>query len=60
MEVAAITSKGWPDWDNYGLSQSVHLTTQWQAMKLTFDAKNGTRRANSVPMRRRNGQDLDR
>ncbi len=37
----AISSKGSPNWDNYGLSQTVPLTTQWQPVSLTFEA-NGT------------------
>jgi len=39
MEVMAIVSKGTPDWDNYGLSQDVRLSTQWQSLKVTFEAK---------------------
>jgi hypothetical protein len=38
MELRAISSKGSPDWDNYGLSQTVMLTTQWQQVTLTFEA----------------------
>jgi len=38
MELLAISSKGSPDWDNYGLSQTVPLTTQWQSVTLTFEA----------------------
>ena len=38
MEVMAVASKGSPNWDNYGLSQDVRLSTQWQAVKLTFEA----------------------
>jgi hypothetical protein len=34
----ALASKGSPNWDNYGLHRSVRLTTQWQAVKLTFEA----------------------
>ena len=33
-----IASKGSPNWDNYGLSQDVQLTTQWQSVSLTFEA----------------------
>ncbi len=39
MEIMAIASKGSPDWDNYGLSQDVRLSTQWQPLKVTFEAK---------------------
>ena len=39
MEIMAISSKGSPGWDNYGLSQDVRLTTQWQPLTLTFEAK---------------------
>jgi hypothetical protein len=38
MELLAISSKGSPDWDNYGLSQTVPLTTQWQPVTLSFEA----------------------
>ncbi len=38
MELLAISSKGSPDWDNYGLSQTVPLTMQWQSVSLTFEA----------------------
>ncbi len=38
MELRAISSKGSPNWDNYGLSQTVPLTTQWQPVTLTFEA----------------------
>jgi hypothetical protein len=38
MELRAISSKGSPNWDNYGLSQTVPLTTQWQPVSLTFEA----------------------
>jgi hypothetical protein len=38
MELLVISSKGSPDWDNYGLSQTVPLTTQWQSVSLTFEA----------------------
>ena len=39
MELTAIASKGSPNWDNYGLSQTVPLTAQWQAVTLTFEAR---------------------
>jgi len=39
MELRAISSRGSPNWDNYGLSQTVSLTTQWQAVTLTFEAR---------------------
>ena len=39
MKIMVIASKGSPDWDNYGLGQDVRLSTQWQAVKLTFEAK---------------------
>jgi hypothetical protein len=38
MELMAIASKGSPNWDNYGLSQNVQLTTQWQSVTLIFEA----------------------
>lgn len=38
MELTVVSSKGSPNWDNYGLSQSVPLTTQWQPVSLTFEA----------------------
>jgi hypothetical protein len=38
MELLVISSKGSPDWDNYGLSRTVTLTTQWQSVTLTFEA----------------------
>jgi len=38
MEIAVISSKGSPNWDNYGLNQTVQLTTQWQSETLTFEA----------------------
>ena len=38
MELLAVSSKGSPNWDNYGLSQTVPLTTQWQSVTLTFEA----------------------
>jgi hypothetical protein len=38
MELTAVSSKGSPNWDNYGLSQPVPLTTQWQPVTLTFEA----------------------
>jgi hypothetical protein len=38
MGLQVISSKGSPDWDNYGLSQAVPLTTQWQSVALTFEA----------------------
>jgi hypothetical protein len=38
MELLAIASKASPDWDNYGLSQTVPLTTQWQSVTLSFEA----------------------
>ncbi len=38
MEFRAISSKGSPNWDNYGLTQTVPLTTQWQPVTLTFEA----------------------
>jgi hypothetical protein len=38
MELRVISSKGSPNWDNYGLSQAVPLTTQWQPVTLTFEA----------------------
>ncbi len=38
MELRAVSSKGSPNWDNYGLSQTVPLTTQWQPVSLTFEA----------------------
>jgi hypothetical protein len=44
-EVVAVASKGSPDWDNYGLSQSARLTTQWQAVSLTFEATRTVRDA---------------
>jgi hypothetical protein len=39
LELLVISSKGSPDWDNYGLSQTVPLTTQWQPVTLTFEAR---------------------
>jgi len=39
MELMAIASKGSPNWDNYGLGQNVPLTTQWQPVTLTFEAR---------------------
>ena len=61
MNLMAIASKGSPNWDNYGLSQDVRLSTKWQAVKLTFEAKRTAQdRADPVPLRRRNRQDLDR
>ncbi|RPJ36363.1 MAG: hypothetical protein EHM35_08225 [Planctomycetaceae bacterium] len=39
MELLVISSKGSPNWDNYGLSQTVPLTTQWQSVTLTFEAR---------------------
>jgi hypothetical protein len=38
MQLTAVSSKGSPNWDNYGLSQTVTLTTQWQPVTLTFEA----------------------
>jgi hypothetical protein len=38
MELLVISSKGSPDWDNYGLSQTVPLTTQWEPVALSFEA----------------------
>ena len=38
MGLTVVSSKGSPNWDNYGLSQSVQLTTQWQPVSLTFEA----------------------
>ena len=38
MQLAVVSSKGSPNWDNYGLSQNVQLTTQWQPVSLTFEA----------------------
>ena len=38
MGITVISSKGSPNWDNYGLSQDVQLTTQWQSFSLTFQA----------------------
>jgi hypothetical protein len=38
MGIAVISSKGSPNWDNYGLSQDVQLTTQWQSVTLCFQA----------------------
>jgi hypothetical protein len=43
MDIVANASKGSPNWDNYGLSQSVRLTTQWQTVSLTFDAARSAR-----------------
>ena len=61
MNVTAVTSKGSPDWDNYGLSQDVRLSTQWQPVKLTFEAKRTVQDARiQFLLRRRSRQDLDR
>jgi hypothetical protein len=38
MEITAVSSKASPNWDNYGLSQTVQLTTQWQSVTLPFEA----------------------
>ncbi len=38
MELLVISSKASPNWDNYGLSQTVPLTTQWQSVSLSFEA----------------------
>jgi hypothetical protein len=38
MQLTVVSSKGSPNWDNYGLSQTVALTTQWQPVTLTFEA----------------------
>ncbi len=38
-EIRVAASKGSPNWDNYGLNQSVRLSTEWQAVQLTFEAK---------------------
>ena len=45
MNIAVQSSKGSPDWDNYGLSQDVRLSTQWQPFTLTFTAKRTARDA---------------
>ena len=37
-EMTVLSSKGSPNWDNYGLSQTVALTAQWQPATLTFEA----------------------
>jgi hypothetical protein len=39
MAMMVISSKGSPNWDNYGLERVVHLTTRWQAMTLPLEAK---------------------
>jgi len=39
MEITVMSSKASPNWDNYGLSQNVQLTTQWQPVTLTFEAR---------------------
>lgn len=38
MKLTVVSSKGSPNWDNYGLSQTVPLTTQWQSVTLSFEA----------------------
>jgi hypothetical protein len=38
LEITAVASKGSPNWDNYGLSETVRLSKQWQHFTLTFDA----------------------
>jgi hypothetical protein len=38
MEITIVSSKGSPNWDNYGLSRNVQLTTQWQSVSLAFEA----------------------
>lgn len=39
MEIQVIASKGSANWDNYGLDETVRLTTEWQKVTLTFGAR---------------------